>query len=262
MIWHAGGFRIDLSQPRVMGIVNVTPDSFSDGGSYAAARDAISHALRLEQDGADIVDIGGQSTRPGHTPIGADEEWTRIEPVLAGLRGRIKIPISVDTYYPTVAARAIECGASIINDVSGLASAEMRRICADSGVGCVIMHSEDVTSCEDVFAELRRFFSRRVERCIADGIDERCICLDPGIGFGKTRAQEVEILHHMELCRVRSLPLLAAASRKRVIEYVMNGCCGGGRSIPPEERDEATFEMHRKALRSGAQIIRQHVINK
>jgi len=261
MQWKCRDKTIDLHQPplraAVMGIVNLTPDSFSDGGMLSDAQAAAEHILAMARLGCAVADIGGQSTRPGHTAISHEEEWRRIRPTLELLRAMrgegIPLPlISVDTYYPEVAQAALEHGADIINDVTGFAHPDMRRIAAEYGAGCVIMHSGDITGCGDPVSAVREFFARRVEQCVNDGIDRRCICLDCGIGFGKTREQEVELLRRMGECRVEGLPLLAAASRKRVIAHMM------GIDLPPHERDEATHATHLTAVKAGADMVRVH----
>lgn len=241
----------------VMGIVNLTPDSFSDGGRLSDAEAAAEHILAMVQCGCAVIDIGGQSTRPGHTAISCEEEWRRIAPTLKLLgqlrHEEIDLPlISVDTYYPYVARKALEAGADIINDVTGFADPDMRKIAAEYGAGCVVMHSDDITDCGDPIPAVRGFFALRVEECVHDGIDPRCICLDCGIGFGKTREQEVELLRRMGECRVEGLPLLAAASRKRVIAHMM------GVDVPPDQRDEATHRVHLMAVEAGADMVRVH----
>ena len=261
MQWKCRDKFIELHQPplraAVMGIVNLTPDSFSDGGKLNGSQEGMERILSLARCGCAVVDIGGQSTRPGHTAISYDEEWLRIAPTLRLLREHrqrgVKMPlISVDTYCPAVARQALDCGADIINDVTGFADPDMRRLAAEYGAGCVIMHSGDITACDDPVSAVREFFVRRVEECVRDGIDRRCICLDCGIGFGKTRGQEVELLQRMGECRVEGLPLLAAASRKRVIAHIM------GIDVPPDQRDEATHKAHLTAVNAGADMVRVH----
>jgi len=261
MKWICRGKILELHRPplaaAVMGILNVTPDSFSDGGCHNNVEAAVARYLELAGQGCAVVDIGGQSTRPGHTAITADEEWQRIAPVLSRLDELRKndpgLPlISVDTYYPEVAERALETGADIINDVTGLGDSTMRKLIARYGAGCVLMHCEDITDCANPVAAVREFFARRVEDCINDGIAPECICLDCGIGFGKTREQEVILLRRMGECRAKGLPLLAAASRKRVIAYIM------GEDVPPHQRDKATHRAHLDAVRSGADMVRVH----
>lgn len=261
MLWRFRGRSVELHRPplaaAIMGILNITPDSFSDGGLLTGTDDAVARYLELVGRGCAVIDIGGQSTRPGHTAISADEEWARIEPTLTRLaamrrEGRELPPVSVDTYYPQVAARALESGADIINDVTGLCDPAMRRVIAGFNAGCVLMHCADITGCGDPVNAVWEFFLRRADECINDGIAPESICLDCGIGFGKTREQEVTLLERMGECRVHGLPLLAAASRKRVIAHIM------GVDVPPDCRDQATHRAHLIAVRSGADIVRVH----
>lgn len=261
MQWKCRDVTLELHAPplaaAIMGILNVTPDSFSDGGLYGDADSALRRLLEMHSQGCAVADIGAQSTRPGHTAISAREEWCRLAPLmerLSALRlGGKSLPvISVDTYLPEVACHALESGAQVINDVSGLRDPEMRRLIAQAGAGCVIMHGEDITDCTDPVAAVRDFFAMRTEQCLSDGIAPECICLDCGIGFGKTREQEAILLERMGECRVHGLPLLAAASRKRIIAWIT------GEDVPPDERDEATHRIHLAAVRSGADMVRVH----
>lgn len=261
MIWLCRDKALELRRPplraAIMGIVNLTPDSFSDGGRFTDTDAACAHVLRLAEAGCAVADIGGQSTRPGHVPICAEEEWQRIAPLLARL-GEFRnachcLPlISVDTYQPMVARKALEAGADIINDVHGFEDPSMRSVAAEYGAGCVVMHSADITGCADPVYAVREFFASRVEKMVRDGIQKERICLDCGIGFGKTREQEVMLLERMGECRVHGLPLLAAASRKRVIAYLM------GEDVPPDQRDGATHRAHLTAVLAGADMVRVH----
>lgn len=261
MRWLCRGRTIELHRPpllaAVMGIVNLTPDSFSDGGKLTDTPSALNYILRLRDAGCAVVDIGGQSTRPGHTAVSYEEEWRRIRPALEELarlreKGEVLPFVSVDTYYPEVARAALEAGADIINDVTGLEHPAMREVIAEYGAGCVVMHSGDITRYADPVPAVREFFARRAEECIRDGISPEAICLDCGIGFGKTREQEVTLLERMGECRVYDLPLLAASSRKRVIAHLM------GVELPPHLRDEATHRAHLTAVRAGADMVRVH----
>lgn len=253
--WRIGGGRVlTLDRTYIMGILNVTPDSFSDGGQFSSAQHAIARALEMEAQGADIIDAGGQSTRPGHTPISAEEEWARLAPVLEGLRGKLSVPLSVDTYYPAVARKAIACGAAILNDVTGFRDPAMRRIAAESGAGCVVMHDLPLDEGEDVCAALRAFYEKRTAECIADGILPECLCLDPGVGFGKSYRQNLAIAARFrEQCDER-FPMLAAASRKRVIGM----SCG---NPPPDQRVSGTVAFHTACLLGGANLLRVHDIS-
>ncbi len=252
--WKIGGGRkIILDRTYIMGILNVTPDSFSDGGNYSDADRAIVRAYEMTEQGADIIDVGGQSTRPGHTPITAEEEWTRIEPVVKALCGNKKLILSVDTYYPEVALKAIEAGVHIINDVTGFRDPLMRKYAAAHKVGCIIMHDIQLEENADVCEEIASFFRGRTEECIADGIEAEYICLDPGVGFGKSYEQNLAIAGNFSGVCVLNYPMLAAASRKRVIGM----SCG---NPPADQRMPGTIAYHTACILGGADIIRVHDI--
>jgi len=205
---------------QLMAILNVTPDSFSDGGKYFSPEAAIARAVELEQQGADILDIGAQSTRPGCEVISPEEELRRLRPVLEGLRGKIKIPISVDTFYPEVAQVALESGASIINDVSGIVSAEMAEAVKAYDAGWVLMHNQNGADFEgrydDVIQEVRVKLLEMAARAMALGIKKERLWLDPGIGFGKSREDNLRLLANLEQVKPPGFALLAGVSRKRV----------------------------------------------
>lgn len=249
--WRIGGQTLTLDRTYIMGILNVTPDSFSDGGKYSSVELAIARAYAMQREGADIIDIGGQSTRPGHTPISADEEWLRIQPVLKALFGKLKIPVSVDTYYPEVARKAARLGAEIFNDVTGFRDPLMRQYAAEYGVGCVIMHDLPLDESADVCAALRAFYETRTAECIADGIAPECLCLDPGVGFGKSYEQNLQIAARFGEQCFGHYPMLAAASRKRVIGM----SCG---NPPAEQRVSGTISYHTACILGGANLIRVH----
>lgn len=249
--WRIGGRTLTLDRTYIMGILNVTPDSFSDGGQYSSVERAVARAYEMQQQGADILDIGGQSTRPGHTPISADEEWLRIQPVLKTLFGKLHIPISVDTYYPEVARKAAGLGVEIFNDVTGFRDPLMRKYAAEHGVGCVIMHDLPLDESDDVCAALRAFYETRTDECIADGIAPACLCLDPGVGFGKSYEQNLQIAARFREQCFGDYPMLAAASRKRVIGM----SCG---NPPAEQRISGTIAYHTACILGGANLIRVH----
>ena len=250
--WRIGGEReILLDRTYIMGILNVTPDSFSDGGNYSDAQAAIARAYEMAAQGADFIDVGGQSTRPGHTPVSADEEWSRIAPVLRELCADRELVISVDTYYPDVAQKAMEGGAQIINDVTGFKDPLMRQYAAKYKVGCVIMHDIPLDGNADVCRELTAFFRKRTDECIAAGIDRERLCLDPGVGFGKSYAQNLVIAKHFGSICLELYPMLAAASRKRVIGM----SCG---HPPADERMPGTIAYHTACILGGANLIRVH----
>lgn len=247
MIWKCKDKKIEYGKKvLLMGIVNVTPDSFSDGGEHFSVEDAVECALALEKDGADMIDIGGQSTRPGHIPVSAEEEWQRLEPVLAALKGRLSVPVSVDTYYPLVAEKALKNGVDIINDVSGVISKEMAEIVKKEGAGWIIMHNGPGTS-----ADVKAFFEKSVETCAALGIDKEQLCLDMGIGFGKDYDENMTLLTNVCEYKLDGYPLLLGTSRKRVIGQ-------GSNQENPKERVYGNIAADTAAVFGGVDIIRVH----
>lgn len=256
--WYRSG-RLSLNSTVVMGILNVTPDSFSDGGRYASPEKALEHALEMQAQGAGILDVGAQSTRPGHVPVSPEEEWARLEPVLDRLRGRIRIPISVDTYYPAVAKAALVSGADILNDVSGDLHNGMMELAAETGAGLVVMHAgggaDDVGAAgADVVETVRRFFEEALARAAEVGLDRNRICLDPGIGFGKTREGDRRLVSSLPrlMLDLPDAAVLVGASRKRVV-----GDCAG-KPVPLGERLPGTLAFHSIAQWNGARILRVH----
>jgi len=244
--------------PRVMGVVNVTPDSFSDGGRFLEPADAIAHAERLAAEGASIIDIGGESSRPKATPVSAEAEWSRIAPVLAGLAGRISVPISVDTRHAEVAARAVDAGADMINDIEGLRSEEMRRVVVRSGAAVVTMHmrGEPATmQSELVYGDLRAevfdALAAATDRAVADGIPPDRILIDPGLGFGKSAEQSLELLLHVGEFRSLGYPVVVGASRKSFLGWVLG-------NDDPACRLEAGLAAAVVAAERGAAIVRTH----
>ena len=250
--WHIGcGKIIRLDRTYIMGILNVTPDSFSDGGSYSDPEKAIARAYEMAEQGADIIDVGGQSTRPGHIDIPPEEEWLRIQPVLNRLCRDSDLIISVDTYYPEVARLSMELGAHIINDVTGFREPLMRKYAALHQAGCIVMHDIQLDENADICGELTAFFRKRTAECIADGIGRESICLDPGVGFGKSYPQNLAIAGHFSNICLDDYPMLAAASRKRVIGM----SCG---NPPANGRMPGTIAYHTACILGGANMIRVH----
>lgn len=248
-VWKCRNYNIEYGEKvLMMGIVNVTPDSFSDGGKWFSSEKAVEHALELEMDGADILDIGAQSTRPGHVPVSAEREWERLEDVLPLICEKSSLPVSVDTYYPAVAEKALEAGASIINDVSGVVTPEMAKTVKKWGAGWIIMHSGSGS-----VAEVKEFFEKSVEECAKLGVDENSVCLDMGIGFGKNYSQDMQLLANVKLYKKDGYPLLLGCSRKRVIG------AGSGQEIPAE-RIYGNIAADTAAVLGGADIIRAHDI--
>lgn len=247
MIWKCTDKQIEYGKkPLIMGIVNVTPDSFSDGGEHFEPQDAVDYALQLVSDGADILDFGAQSTRPGYTQISPIEEMDRLEPVISRVRALTDVPISIDTFYPVVALNTIEWGANIINDVSGVVNEKMANVVRDNGAGWIIMHNG-----AGGVNEVRDFFISSAKRCEELGIDKSQLCFDMGIGFGKDRKQDLSLISSVGDYKLQGYPLLLGTSRKRVIgEY-------GGES-EPKNRDYGNVSADTVAVLGGADIIRMH----
>ena len=238
----------------VMGILNVTPDSFSDGGTFAAPDAALARAAQLAQEGADILDIGGESTRPGHVPISADEEQARVLPIIAALARRLPIPISIDTYKASTADRALAAGARIVNDVWGLQrDPEIASVAARHGAPVVVMHNrESADASLDIVEEMRRFFARSLAIARQAGIPDDHIVFDPGIGFGKTPDQHLEALRRLPEIRAFGFPVLVGASRKSLLGRI------AARETAPRERLIGSIAAHVLAATLGADIVRVH----
>jgi len=239
-------------RPLVMGILNVTPDSFSDGGLFTAPEAAEAQAARLVAEGADILDLGGESTRPGHAPVSAEEEQARVLPVIRRLAGSIKVPISIDSYKAATAAAALAAGARIVNDVWGLQrDPDMARVAAAHGAPVIAMHNrETVDPALDIMAEMKAFFARTIELALSAGVPESHIILDPGIGFGKTPAQNLQAIKRLAELKALGHPVLVGASRKSTIGRIT------GRE--PGERLAGSVAAHVMAIAHGADIIRVH----
>jgi len=242
-----------LGRPLIMGVLNVTPDSFSDGGQFLEPAAAIEHARRLAAEGADIIDIGAESTRPygGMRPVSADEERERLEPILPAA-ATIGIPISIDTMKAPVAAWALEAGASIVNDVWGLQrDPDMARVVAEHGAPIIIMHNRETADpAIDIISDVTEFFSRSLEIAWSAGIAHDSIVLDPGIGFGKTPEQSLACIAHLDAWRGFDAPLLVGASRKRFINSIVPS--------EPMNRLGGSLAAHLLAAEKGAVIIRTH----
>ena len=244
----------------VMGILNVTPDSFSDGGQHFGTKAALAHALRMLDEGADLIDIGGESTRPGADAVSPSEEADRVLPVIEALRReRPDARISVDTRHPAVARAALKSGADIVNDIAGLASPDMRRVCAELPCGVILMHMQGEPKTmqqnpyyTDVVAEVRDFFAARVQAAEQDGIARNRICLDPGIGFGKNVQHNLLLIRHLEQTRVHDLPMLMALSRKRFMGAILED------TQTPKISPLPTVVMSLLAADAGAELHRVH----
>lgn len=241
------------AKPVIMGVLNVTPDSFSDGGRFQSRDAALAQATKLVADGADIIDVGAESTRPGHTPIRLEEEWRRLEQLLAPLLAAVVAPFSIDTYKAEIARRAIALGVCVVNDVWGLQrDPAMAEVVAENGAAVVIMHNRETINPDlDVEADLKRFFDRSLTLADRAGILRARILLDPGIGFGKNTAQNLTALALTGVLRgAFGLPILIGASRKRVIRDPF-GDSVDGRLI-------VTLAANLSALARGAAVFRVH----
>ncbi len=243
----------------IMGALNVTPDSFSDGGLFLEPAAAAAHALEMEQAGADIVDIGGESTRPGSDFLPAEEEWRRLGPVLEGLKGKLRIPISVDTHKSTVAAAALEAGAEIINDVSGLRlDGQLASVAAHFRAGLILMHMRGIPKsmqkkpfARNVVKDVRQGLKQSVSSALAAGVARSRIILDPGIGFGKSVEQNCELIRELEQIAALGFPVLIGTSRKSFIGKLLDGA-------PADRRQWGTAATVAASVLSGAHIVRVH----
>ncbi len=247
---------LDLTLPKIMGIVNVTPDSFSDGGRYTSAQAAIAHALKLVEAGAHIIDVGGESTRPGAQSVSVAEEMARVLPVIAGLQGAPCV-VSVDTRNPQVMREAIAVGADMVNDVQALQAPGALPLIAESGVAVCLMHMrgqpqtmQQQLEYGDVVAEVRYFLQQRIEAALGAGIARHCLLLDPGIGFGKSTQGNLLLIKHLDQFHGLGFPVLVGASRKSVLGQLT------GRAV--HAREAAGIAAHLYALQRGARIFRVH----
>ena len=259
MIFRAASFRFEFPRPALMmGIVNVTPDSFSDGGEFLDPGRAIEHGLQLVGEGADIIDVGGESTRPGAEMISVEEELRRVLPVIEGLAGQTKAPISIDSQKAAVARVALQAGASIINDIAAnRAGTEMWELAAESGAGYILMHMQGTPQTmhlapkyEDVVGEVDDFFSGRLRSAEACGVHLEQIVLDPGIGFGKTVRHNLQLLAGLTRFRIHQRPLLVGVSRKSFIGKLVGG--------EVHERVPGSIACNVWAVVNGVQLIRTH----
>jgi dihydropteroate synthase len=242
-----------------MGVINVTPDSFADGGLFFNRDTAIKHALALVAAGADILDFGGESTRPYSDPTPLDEELRRVLPVIEQVRAQASIAISIDTYKSEVARAALDAGANIINDISAMRfDPHMVHLAREYGAPVILMHMKGTPRemqakphYDDLIGELRAFFSDRLEFALAHGLPRELLVLDPGIGFGKTFHHNMEILNNLDAFLDLGCPLLIGPSRKAFLGHLLGG-------LPPAERDIATLAALAIAVQRGAHIIRVH----
>jgi len=258
-VWRVGERAFDCSERTlVMGVLNVTPDSFSDGGRFLDRASAISHATRMVDDGADMLDVGGESTRPGSTPVSMDEELERVHPVIHRLAElHPAVPISIDTRKARVAAEALDAGATIVNDVSGGADPAMFEVVRGRDAAVVLMHMrgdpttmQEAPQYDDVVGEVHEYLRQRIEAAELAGIDPERIAIDPGIGFGKDLDHNLELMHGVGSFLDLGRPLLVGPSRKRFIGTILD--------LPEEERVEGTVGAVVWMVARGAHLVRVH----
>jgi dihydropteroate synthase len=260
MIWQCGKYKLDVShKPLVMGILNVTPDSFSDGGRFNTADKALARAMGMAEQGADIIDIGGESTRPGAAKVTAQEEIERVVPVIEALVKRTNIPISIDTYKSPVAQKALDVGASIVNDISGLRfDPQMAGVTAKYKAGLVLMHIKGTPEnmqqdpqYDDLLDEIRSYLKGSIQIALDAGVEGSAIAVDPGIGFGKTVEHNLSLIKNLAYFKDLGCPMVIGASRKSFIGKLNN-------DIPASERLPGSLAAAILAVQNGAKIIRCH----
>lgn len=240
-----------MTHTKIMGILNATPDSYFATSRRQNIEAALDYAKKLEAQGADLLDIGGESTRPGHTPVPAEEELNRVIPLIKSLKQHLQIPLSIDTSKPEVALAALEAGANLLNDVSGFSSPKMREIAASYNVDVCAMHALPIPEYPNgVIPALLRWFELTVEQLIKSGVSENKIILDPGIGFGKTVDDNLEILYHLPQLKNFGFPLLLGISRKSFMGKILN--------LPTAELLPATLAINTLAIEAGIDYIRVH----
>lgn len=251
------GRLLDLSRAAIMGILNITPDSFSDGGAFIRPDNAIVHAIRMVEEGADVIDVGGESTRPGAQPVSVKEEMNRVVPVIKALQEQIRVPISIDTSKPEVMCAAVAAGAGFINDVRALREEGALATAADLGVPVCLMHMQGEPRTmqtnpryENVVSDVREFLRRRIEAAVRAGIARDKIIVDPGFGFGKSVDHNLELLRNLQAFKELEAPILVGLSRKAVIGKSLN--------LPVDRRVYASVALALTAVRNGARIVRAH----
>jgi dihydropteroate synthase len=255
--FDCNGKSLDLTHPQVMGVLNVTPDSFSDGGDFFSLDKAVARALQMEAEGAAIIDIGGESTRPGAAPVTLEDEIRRVVPVIEALTSRLKVPISIDTRKPGVMRAAIQAGAGFINDINALREPGALEVAAGFAVPVCLMHmqGEPRTMQEDpryenVVGEVADFLQRRITACEQAGVGRERLLLDPGFGFGKTVAHNLYLLERLNVLTRLGLPLVVGLSRKSMIARLLG--------LEPGERLPASIALAVLAVERGARLVRSH----
>jgi len=235
----------------VMGVLNVTPDSFSDGGKFYDLDAAVAHARRMEAEGADIIDVGGESTRPGHKPVSVEEELERVMPVVRALVGEVSVPISIDTTKSEVARQALEAGVHIVNDQWALrADKNIAELAAGYGAPLIIMHNQHGTEYRDLMGDMVRYFEESIEMAVEAGVPRDNIIVDPGIGFGKTLEQNLEVMRRLRELDCLGLPVLLGTSRKSMIGKTLD--------LPTDQRVEGTAATVTLGIVNGVDIVRVH----
>nr|WP_231846975.1 dihydropteroate synthase [Oceanobacillus iheyensis] len=238
----------------IMGILNVTPDSFSDGGNYSTVNKAVDQALQLEKQGADMIDIGGESTRPGYTPISAEEELNRIIPVIRILKDKLSIPISVDTFKAETARKVLEAGADMINDIWGAKKdPDMAKVVAEYNVPIILMHNRKEEDYSDFMEDVKSDLLESIQIAKDAGISEDNIIIDPGVGFAKSMEQNMEVVRELHQLVNLGYPVLLATSRKRFIGHVLD--------VPAADRDVGTAATTVIGVQQGAHIVRVHNVH-
>lgn len=243
----------DLNErTHIMGILNVTPDSFSDGGRYELLDKAVEQAVKMERDGADIIDVGGESTRPHHEAVSADEEIARVAPIIEAVRKEVSVPISIDTYKAQTAKEALDAGAEIINDIwGGIKDPEMAQVASEYNVPIILMHNRTNKNYTSLIEDVKGDLESQISGMLAAGVKKENIILDPGIGFAKTREDNYVALNNLDAFHELGYPILLGTSRKSFIEEVLPG-------LPPEKRDHATGATTCVGVSKGVQIVRVH----
>ena len=246
----------------IMAILNVTPDSFSDGGMFHVPEDAVQYGMKMVETGADIIDIGGESSRPGADPVNVEEEMARVIPVITSLAGRVNVPISIDTTKAEVARRALECGAEIVNDIGAMRlDADMAHVIAESGAAVVLMHMRGTPrdmqsgdlSYPSLMGDIIEFLGNSIDNAVTAGISHESILIDPGIGFGKTGEDNLRLLRNLRELKVLGRPILTGVSRKAFLGKITGGA--------PSERTEGTAAAVTASIMNGANIVRVHDVH-
>lgn len=256
-VWRHRTGELVLDRTRVMGVLNVTPDSFSDGGLFYEPEAAIRRGVTMVEQGADLLDIGGESTRPRSDPVSAEEEWRRVGPVIEALGRKVDVPLSIDTMKPEVAEQAVRAGAAIVNDVSGMRDPAMVRFVASAQVGVVVMHMlgnpktmQEHPAYDDVVREVKAFLAERIGALQAAGLPSECVAVDPGVGFGKSLEHNLTLLRHLDQLVALGHPVVVGLSRKSFIGKLGAGEAG--------ERLPGSLAAAALAVARGAHVVRAH----